>query len=791
MVSRKSGTSNVPRMVAFFALCTSLALSGCGGTSGSGSVGTTPAATPAAATADPITFSADNVSVSQGSGSVSLTVTRSGTATNAVTVDFATNDGTAAGGTDYQSTSGTLQWAENDASAKTIAIPVSSAAPFSGVHAFQVALTNPNGSGAEIGSPGASTVWISGMATADVGSIELSDATYSIDQSTGTATVTVNRTGGSAGAVSVAYSTANGTAISGTDYTATNGILNWVDGDASSKTFSVSISTAKTFAGGKTFSVTLSDPRSGVALGSPSSAVVTIAGSGSAAAGILQLSAASYTVSQSAGTANISVTRANGSSGAVSVAYATANGIAAAGTDYTGTTGTLNWADGDFATKTISVPINNGASFSGSRDFKVALLNPSARASIGSPGAATVTITGGAGPAAGTLQLSASTYIIGQSAGSVTVSVKRSGGTSGALSVSYRTTNGTAVAGTDFTGTSGTLNWTDGESADKTFSIPISNSSPFSGTRSFSVALSQPVGTTLASPSSASVAINGAAAAAIGSVQLSASSFTVAQSAGSVSVAVHRTGGTSGAISVNYATTNGTAVAGTDYTATNGTLNWADGDASSKTISIPVSNSSAFSGTKSFNLALSGPTAGATLSSPNSATVTITGSGTGSAPAGGVFWVYHNGVFNWTADFSFLASINYKDTATTALSGPYTIGVAVTGAYGAFQPYSVPGFDTTPYKYLIFSVKPTVSNQVIGTGFDANNDVADGIPLTVAGPQMTKYGPAPVAGQWNSYKIPLADFGFNNPSVLKFTIADGTGINSNLYYVDNVGFTTQ
>src|ERR1700736_4731027 len=98
MVSRKSGTSNVPRMVAFFALCTSLALSGCGGTSGSGSVGTTPAATPAAATADPITFSAGNVSVSQGSGSVSLTVTRSGTATNAVTVDFATNDGTAAGG---------------------------------------------------------------------------------------------------------------------------------------------------------------------------------------------------------------------------------------------------------------------------------------------------------------------------------------------------------------------------------------------------------------------------------------------------------------------------------------------------------------------------------------------------------------------------------------------------------------------------------------------------------------------------------------------------------------------
>jgi hypothetical protein len=84
-----------------------------------------------------------------------------------------------------------------------------------------------------------------------------------------------------------------------------------------------------------------------------------------------------------------------------------------------------------------------------------------------------------------------------------------------------------------------------------------------------------------------------------------------------------------------------------------------------------------------------------------------------------------------------------------------------------------------------------VANQIIGTGFDANNDVKDGDPLTVAGPGITKYGPVPVVGQWNSYKIPLADFAFNNPDVLKFSIADGTGNPTNLFYVDNVGFTTQ
>jgi len=69
--------------------------------------------------------------------------------------------------------------------------------------------------------------------------------------------------------------------------------------------------------------------------------------------------------------------------------------------------------------------------------------------------------------------------------------------------------------------------------------------------------------------------------------------------------------------------------------------------------------------------------------------------------------------------------------------------------------------------------------------------ISDGIPLTIAGPGMTKYGPVPVAGQWGSYKIPIADFGFNNPLVLKFSIADGTGNPTNRFYVDEVGFTTQ
>src|SRR5262249_37637988 len=149
------------------------------------------------------------------------------------------------------------------------------------------------------------------------------------------------------------------------------------------------------------------------------------------------------------------------------------------------------------------------------------LSTPSARASIGSPGTATVTINGSAASAAGAVELSTSTYMASQATGSVTISVKRTGGTTGAASVSYATSNGTAVSGSDYTAVNGMLNWADGDSASKTFSVPLSTASAFSGTRSFSVKLSSASGASLGSPTTASVAISGAAAAATGSLQLS------------------------------------------------------------------------------------------------------------------------------------------------------------------------------------------------------------------------------------------------------------------------------
>jgi len=258
-----------------------------------------------------------------------------------------------------------------------------------------------------------------------------------------------------------------------------------------------------------------------------------------------------------------------------------------AGKDYTAANGTLQWADGDAVAKTVSIPISNASPFSGSKTFSVTLSGPSAMASIGSPNSATVTIAGGTSAAVGSLQLSKSSYAVAQNAGTVTVTVNRTGGSSGPASVAYTTTNGTALAGTDFTTASGTLKWADGDAAAKTVAVTVSNAAPFSGNKTFSVALSNPSAlATVSSPGSATVTIAGDGAAAAGSLELTSSTYTVAQNAGSMTVTVNRTGGSSGAASVAYKTTNGTAVAGTDFTTTTGTLKWADGDAAAKTFSV-------------------------------------------------------------------------------------------------------------------------------------------------------------------------------------------------------------
>jgi hypothetical protein len=148
------------------------------------------------------------------------------------------------------------------------------------------------------------------------------------------------------------------------------------------------------------------------------------------------------------------------------------------------------------------------------------------------------------------------------------------------------------------------------------------------------------------------------------------------------------------------------------------------------------------------------------------------------------FWVYHDGVFAWPGDYSFVAVPDYRDTSGVPLSGKYDVKVTVTSPWGGWQPFATNWvFDTTPYNYLRFALKPTVANQTAQVYFMLVGDKPVG-----NGVDPFKYGPAPVAGQWNVYTIPLADIGVAKMKIYKFAIQDKTGLASNVFYVDDVAF---
>ena len=230
---------------------------------------------------------------------------------------------------------------------------------------------------------------------------------------------------------------------------------------------------------------------------------------------------------------------------------------------------------------------------------------------------------------AGSLSIASAAYGAVQNLGVRTIAVNRTGGSSGAATVLCKTFNDTAMAGAQYTAVSTTLQWANGDSAAKYCSVPISDAVPFQGVKTFYVAISDATGATLGSLLMATVTIYGNYGG--GSVSLSAPTYTVAQSEGAATatITVNRTGGSKGDAAVYYSTADVTANAGADYTATKGTLTWANADASPRTISIPISKTP-FVGAKTLAIAIASAE-NADLGSPASAIVTVNGINPGEA----------------------------------------------------------------------------------------------------------------------------------------------------------------
>ncbi|MEP6299493.1 MAG: ExeM/NucH family extracellular endonuclease, partial [Ilumatobacter sp.] len=224
----------------------------------------------------------------------------------------------------------------------------------------------------------------------ELGTVSISGVT--VDESDGTATLTVERSGADdlVGA-EVSYQTVDGTALDGSDYAATTGTLTWEPGDSVAKTITVDIIDDTAVEDSETFEVELFDPVT-TAIATDSATVTITDGDVAPAEGTVSIS--DVTVDESDGTATLTVTRTGADDSlSASVDYRTVDGSALAGPDYTSTTGTLTWEPGDSTAQTITVGIVDDDVVEGTETFLVELIDPVTTA-IATP-SATVTITDG------------------------------------------------------------------------------------------------------------------------------------------------------------------------------------------------------------------------------------------------------------------------------------------------------------------------------------------------------------------------------------------------------------
>lgn len=212
--------------------------------------------------------------------------------------------------------------------------------------------------------------------------------------------------------------------------------------------------------------------------------------------GELRFSVANIQVGEGAGTATVSVTRVGGDDGAVSVDYATGDGSANADSDYTPTSGTLTWPDGNDDIRSFNVTILDDGDDENNETVNLMLSNPGGGANLGTPSTATLTIVDDdqAAPDAGNLSFASSAFQAGEGDGQTTITVTRSGGTDGAVSVDYATSDGSASAGSDYAATSGTLDWADGDGGSKSFTVQLFDDADSEGAETVNLALSNPSG---------------------------------------------------------------------------------------------------------------------------------------------------------------------------------------------------------------------------------------------------------------------------------------------------------
>lgn len=433
---------------------------------------------------------------------VYITINRTGSLSGQVTVDYATVDGTALAGQDYEAKNGTITFQPGETS-KQVGIQLIDDSLLEAEEDFSVQLSNPS-SGAELGAISSFKIKVQDNEDARFGVFQFDQSSYTVDETSGEASFKIIRTGGSSGEVMVGIHDIPGTALEFDDYFFgyMPGYILFEDGQTEAK-ISVEIYEDALVEGDETFQLKL-QVGGGAIEHANSTVPVTITDAPvGPTPGKFRFKGAYTEVSEGAGQVYVTVSRSGAYgnvSGVASVVYSVYDGTAVGGSDFVGATGTLTFAENELE-HTIAIPIINDNTVEGKERFTVRLSNPTGGTAIVYPDTIEVTIKDndvvqGSG---GKLSFETAKFYTIEEAGPVSVKVLRSEGTAGVVTVQYNLVAKTAQAGLDYVAASGTLTFNPGETV-KSFTVTFLDDAISDNLESFVIKLSNPTGGAILGP---------------------------------------------------------------------------------------------------------------------------------------------------------------------------------------------------------------------------------------------------------------------------------------------------
>ena len=609
------------------------------------------------------TLAINDVAIAEGNAGTSFanfTVLLSPASSQVVTVNYATANNTAIEPSDYQARSGTVTFQPGETS-HDVVMTINGDTVFEPDEIFNVNLSGAANATLDDGQGVCTINNDDSQPAISIGDVAVTEGNVG----TTTAAFTVSLSNASTQTVTVNYATAGDTATSGTDFVATSGTAT-INPGLLSTTVNVTVNGDTTFEGNEFFFVNLTNPTN-----------ATI--SDNQATGIINNDDAQPTISindvahneGNAGTTDydFTVSLSNVSSQTITINAATADNTAAtADSDYTGVSSTLLTFAPNATTQHFHVLVNGDTKFEATETFFVTLSGATNATVTDNQGSGTVT-NDDAQPTISINDVSVTEGNAGTSGAGFTVTL--SNPSYQFITVNYVTADGTATAGSDYVTKLDTATFAPGQLT-QPISVTVNGDTTFEPNETFNLNLLGPVNATIADNQGVGTINNDDAQPTISINDVSVSEGNVGTTSAGFTVSL--SGASGQTITVNYATADGTATAGSDYVAGGGTVTFTPGQ-TSQPITVTINGDKAFEANEVFNVNLSGATnatiadnqgVGTITNDDTQPTISIDDVSVSEGNAGTTSAAFTVSLSNWSSQ---TITVNYVTADGTATAG--------------------------------------------------------------------------------------------------------------------------